>query len=225
MKGFLFLIYLLITGNMYGGVATPLAILHNSGDVPQRRLVRPVMNEAPRRDQRLPALRELSDNAGHRRPECEPLLPLNNSNMKILPNSSTSPKFNYSNNFNDSSYGNGISVNYNFNNSNSVKPFDSPKSKLGHFDNLNCGNNFNGNNNNSSNNNNITGNATNSFGFAQSAHNNKGNGFFNIGLNGLISQNNPTEDKPPPPLPMHKPSKSQQLSGSRYVTIANICQI
>lgn len=205
----------MLSGNVYGGVATPLAMLHGS-EAPPRRIVRPLMNENSRREQRLPALREAhSDNSGHRRPECEPLLPISNSVMKILPNPNAG-KFNYPNNFNEPPYNNGISVNYNFNNSNPVKPFDTPKSKLGHFDNLNCGNNFSGNNSSSnSNKNNISGNSSNGMQYGQNGHSNKGNGFFNIGLNGLILQSNTLEDNPLPPLPVHKPYKNQQPSGSR----------
>ncbi|KAK6618435.1 hypothetical protein RUM43_013628 [Polyplax serrata] len=196
-------------GNMYGGVATPLAMLHGSGETPPRRVMRPLMSEPMRRDQRLPALREAHcDNSGHRRPECEPLLPMGNQAMKIVPNTS-SGKFNHPNNFNEA-YNNGIAVNYNFNSSSSSKPFDTPKSKLGHFDNLNCGNNFNGGNNSSNfNKNNISGSNSNSLGYGQSVvHPGKGSGFFNIGLNGGLAQGNPLDDPSLSPI-QHKQHKSQ----------------
>lgn len=199
---------------MYGGIATPLAMLHN-GEAPPRRIVsRPPVNEPVRNGPRLPVLREAHrDASNHRRGECEPLLPLSNSVMKILPNSNNG-KFTYSNNFNENSYNNGSSVNYNFNNTNSTKPFDTPKSKLGHFDNLNCGNSSSSNNNNSNNNNN-------GHSYVQNGHN-KGNGHFNINSNGLMCKNSVLDvELPPPPLPPHKSSRNQQQTAARYVIEEN----
>lgn len=195
-----------IAGNVYGGVATPLAMLHNNGETPPRRVMsRPQMAEPSRNPApRLPVLRETHCDNGHCRGECEPLLPLSNSVAKIIPNSSNS-KFSYSNNFNENSYNNGPSVNYNFNNTNSSKSFDSPKSKLGHFENVNWGNNSNSNSSN------------NGYSYVPNGLSGKGNGHFNINSNGLMCKKNVVDDNQPPPLPPHKPiARGQQTPSSRY---------
>ena len=110
---------LFVTGSMYGGVATPLAILHQmqqggGSDGNGRGKQRPSCSRDEnggnnggtsshshhsvyssginssilmRNTPRLPPLREnsLRENGGNRHGECEPLLPLSGSAMKILP--------------------------------------------------------------------------------------------------------------------------------------------